>query len=71
MGIQTTSLDKETACSEHSGGREHGTFKELKRKLLGWKGMIDGKMVRDENGKGKTMQGDWTSPRGDGKHLKC
>ena len=62
MGIQTTSSDKETACSEHSSGREHGAFKELKRNILGWNGIIGGKMVRDENKKGKTMQGDWTSP---------
>ena len=61
MGIQTTSLDKETARSEHSHGREHSAFKELKRIILGWNGMIGGKMVRDENEKGKTMKGDWIS----------
>lgn len=62
MGTQTTSLDKETAHSEHSHGREHSAFKELKRITLGQNGMIGGKMVRDENEKGKTMQGDWISP---------
>lgn len=50
--MDTTALDKETACSERRGGREYGTRKDhswLEYRVVG------GKMAREENEKGKKV----------------
>lgn len=52
--METASLDKETACSEHRDGREPGTFKELNKDHSRLECIVvGGKMTRDENEEGE------------------